>query len=976
MSTLPINGTFTHAIGGDGTITITTPGAVWETVIENGGFFTKDMTSVADVKLSFATQPLQFGDGTFKLGFSASASAESQIQLFFSATDPVVLGYGLQNLLTDTKLLVRAQFTAQADTSATGSFPDGALSATFGIKAGGNVLYERVALFNQTDPAATILTQLLQGIRLPQQIGGPSDIPAAGEVLVNQFGGYLNLSGQLSWGYELKGTRAFQVPSDLQLALNYDLRLLAGLTVGYQLAGDFSIEARKGSNPNFLRLVVRKHRDTQFNLAADFSAQLDLSVTGLQGLTADEFLEKLIGAGSIPVLHVLQQIDNYDSLDKLQAGAGKVAAGLLQDVGQKLGTELSNANFTNFVAGVHSIVDAYNTAGDKLVNLLKDSLTRFPDIGSVVELLDGTATPQDLQTLINRTDLPPAIGTQVLSLISTVWNDKIYSLLTQSAEFSEFKTFISKVKNLVENPNDLKTLVTTVEAFNPFNNIFQTLENVKTPQDLVNLADLKLQGLVEKLLGKAFDDIKQASAVTQAFSDLQSVMNKIDSFKATWFKKIQDNASQSFQASLHAAYSQATDNTELLDVEIDVSQADGVRLAKMAAAGDFGELLNNYRSSLVRINQGVFTHNTTRSTEFKINLLGFGAGLSIDSLTSLIQNTEESIQSQPGGLLHVYTTSTSLQETKQKQQEKIQTNFLLGTVLASFQPEGATQDYVTGTLNSMSVQYTLTETNSKMKTDRLTGYLQLAQFLKLVPSAAAYAAILQQQLGPELDTVSASYTVGYDSATVRAAFIKDAPTLRSLGSQGCRQLIGTYFTGQGESEALLGFAYLSPAVAQAYAQVGNVAAFAAMTIHGLVEPAWYTGDKDVTVDLTGPANMRMIGGLYDIENSYLDRLVQLAAQVNASAVNPGALDAASQDFLSKGSSIDQFQPNGFLCIFDQLARAGADLAKLPVSRTSALTLQITATVDGKSVTVNKILMEPNPDPGVAGAVDVAPLAAP
>jgi hypothetical protein len=163
-------------------------------------------------------------------------------------------------------------------------------------------------------------------------------------------------------------------------------------------------------------------------------------------------------------------------------------------------------------------------------------------------------------------------------------------------------------------------------------------------------------------------------------------------------------------------------------------------------------------------------------------------------------------------------------------------------------------------------------------------------------------------------------------------------------------------------------------VAQAYATAGS-GAFVNMTINDLVEPAWYTGTTDIKVVVTGPAIMRLIETLFDTEKVYLDRLAQLAKQVNASSVNPGALDSASKDFLSTGSSIDQFQPNGFFCIFDRLAREGAGLAGLPIMGKSALTLQLTATVGGKPVTVNKILMQPNPDQGVAGSPDLAPLAA-
>ncbi|MEO6726879.1 MAG: hypothetical protein ABIP14_16445, partial [Blastocatellia bacterium] len=263
-------------LSGGGQFELQSDQSIWMTLIVNDGKFLPTIDRIADVNFSFANnQQLKLGSQTgMKLGISASAV--NQIHLIWPKQsdddddEKVLKAYGLADALTDGKLYVRLLLSAQGDVKASASVPIGTLSTTFGIGAGGNVAYERLMLCDAETSAKKILNDLFAGVRLPQQIDSVAEIPAPGELIATRFGGYLQLSAAMNWGYQMSGSRSFDF-NQLKLDLSYALRTMASVSLGYKLAGDFSIEARRGASDGWVRLVVRKNRDAQFSIAADFA---------------------------------------------------------------------------------------------------------------------------------------------------------------------------------------------------------------------------------------------------------------------------------------------------------------------------------------------------------------------------------------------------------------------------------------------------------------------------------------------------------------------------------------------------------------------------------------------------------------------------------------------------------------------------------------------------------------------------------
>ena len=145
-------------LSGDGQFELQSDQNIWAKLLANDGKFSPDVARIADVSYGFNNaQSFKFGSKAgMKLGLSASAA--NQIHLIWpkeSADDDdekVLTSYGLADALTDGNLYVRLMFSAQGDVKADGSapipVPVGALSATFGIGAGGNVAYEQLKLYS------------------------------------------------------------------------------------------------------------------------------------------------------------------------------------------------------------------------------------------------------------------------------------------------------------------------------------------------------------------------------------------------------------------------------------------------------------------------------------------------------------------------------------------------------------------------------------------------------------------------------------------------------------------------------------------------------------------------------------------------------------------------------------------------------------------------------------------------------------
>src|SRR5262245_25700019 len=317
-------------LSGDGQVELQSDQDMWLTLIATGGKFLPTVTRVAGVNFKFADEEkFRFGRvGGMRLSVGAGAGHEIQL-IWPDEDDKTLKALGLGEFLTDEKLYARLFFMANGDLAADAKIPVGTLSATFGLAAGGEVTYERLVVYDAQTSAKEILGDLLAGTRLPQQVDSLAEIPEPGEALTTRFDGYLKLKAGMNWGYQMTGSRSIEF-NQLKLDMDYALRAMAAVSAGYSLAGDFSVEARRGAEDGWARFVVRKSRDSQFDFAADFGLDGEIELKGLPP-SADEFLIRLIGADAETVLNYFKETEKYASLDDLEKKLTSMVKGFVHE---------------------------------------------------------------------------------------------------------------------------------------------------------------------------------------------------------------------------------------------------------------------------------------------------------------------------------------------------------------------------------------------------------------------------------------------------------------------------------------------------------------------------------------------------------------------------------------------------------------------------------------------------------------------
>jgi hypothetical protein len=956
-------------LSGDGQIELQSDQDIWLTLIATGGKFLPIVARVAEVNFKFANEEkFRFGsEGGMRL--SVSAGAAHKIQLIWPDEDEETLkALGLSEFLTDEKLYARLFFMANGDLAADAKIPVGTLSATFGVAVGGEVTYERLKVYDAEGSAKEILGDLLAGTRLPQQVDSVAEIPEPGEALITRFDGYLKLKAGMNWGYEMTGSRSIEF-NQLSLDLDYALRAMAAVSVGYSLAGDFSIEARRGAEDGWARFVVRKSRDSQFDFAADFGLDGKIELKGLPQ-SADEFLIRLIGADAKTVLGYFHKARKYSSLDELE----KALTPMIKDFVHKwsldlINKALSNDTLQDFLGAARQVVETYNNLDARIVDLYHAYLDEIPQLRRALGILAGAPVPADLVRLTETDDEEEQkAALEVWDIAQILWGTSVYPLLLQNQKFAEFSDLARKAQSFVEDgaTAPVRNFLARLKSATRLDPLFEKLGEIKTVDQLRQIGDERLQELAGRLIGRAFDKIEN-SKLNDALMDLQNSLNKIDDFKNAWYERIKKAVNDKVTFDLHYAYTQASHDQKLIDVELNLNRAEGRELARAAAAGDFSGVLESYNSNYARINDVFFKHKIERSAHLQINVMGWD----YDCLKQLIQNVEHSIEAVGGGLLHVYAIETSIKQRREKGRkfkEIVESNFLLRAVGETFQPEGDSSDaadranrrYMLQTLKNLTAQYELFESDERASVEELKHYLDLAEFLGLFGEKGreAFVGGLRKQFPGGLGKVKINYIVRYDDAALRAALgAVSGDELRDMSRQTMRQLIGAKFAGRKQTDwmAPVGFAYLTPSVYEVYKR-----GFTALKQSNIVVtlPEWFTRGEPREVLLRREDKDRL-SALYNIEDRYVDRLVKLdevldRALKEKKPIPLDELKEAARKFVEMAGELDEWRDNAFFAIFDKIVEAALKKdQQARVARESAMVLEIMP--DGKK-RVRKALM--------------------
>ena len=893
--------------------------------------------------------------GSVKIGISAAANLD--IRPVFStskgASAQLLKDNGLGSYFDDethkSNLVLCLDAGGSADLSAAGSFTYAPLTASFEVKAGINGGYSYFRAFDKTRPSGEILKEFVSRMRLPEQ---GTKAPEEGEAIALRYGGYLNLSADVSAGYKLAGTKSISV-ADLALSEKYDLSIVGKLGLSASIAGLFSILVTADEKlAGWARVRVHRHRSNEFKVAGDINVGFRNTLEGLPG-SADEFLGAVLGVNAKNFLNVFQKaraLSDFDNFNKTVDGLAKQY--ITEYVGKAF-DQLSKTEFDAFLQQVDRVVTSYQNLGDEVVTLYD----RY--VGGRIDILEGfidrilSLDGDALATL--RKDLSP----ELWGILSQLTGGDPLGFLVGNLPLKDVQDKAKKVLELIKNPggvhDEIRKLVDLAKSSFGLDHFFGELAKIDSVDKLKALATDKIGMFVSRLVGRA---LKSNSEIKKAFDEVHAVLGRVDDFKNKWFNALSELANSSWKMALHAEYSRATDADALIDVSINMAAANGPAMLANAGKGEFVALIASTDTNTVRVNSGVLTHSTRRESAFSVHISGWHLNYQYEGFDRVITETEQRLKPTPDGLMIDSLETLKTERERKRRGEKMHVAFLLRAMGESKKVIPASPSglrYLIETLTGLTASYQLAFTDDNTTSDELRDYLSFAADVGLDKQGATLRDL--QPLLPKTATgtfgdVVTTYDVRFGKKAVEALLSVTRVNERAdeaIRSKMRTNLLSNYLKTEGLHD--VAFAYATAGVfnlftTEGFAQFSN---HFSRTFNVDVEMGIDAPDT-VTLDRT---ELDRLVTLFNIENSMIKAIHGLVDLIAAGEkLDPREFEKRLGGFGSAMNDYDKFdQTNGrvgtntVFIMFDTLVRLASPEAD-PANITS-LTLKSTA--NGKSV---------------------------
>jgi hypothetical protein len=934
------------------------------------------------------TQPFSIG-GTdnVKLGIDAETSAS--LAPYWSTSGDrlkVLADYGLLNYFDGghaDRLLLALALGGKASADLSSKFKYSALTADASLKAGADAAYVLVRSFPADKPAGELIADFFKGLRLPSDVDGPL---ADDEVIIFEYGGYLNFAASVGAGYEISGSKGIDLRKDkakdgdnvdvagLEFVEKYGFSLMAKLGFAAGVAGRFRIEVRPGSADGWARVVVRKSRNKMFSIAADVEAGATLESDGLPNDTADEFVSALVGVKSKNWLNLFNQVKDLTDFDKLQAYVDKLAQSFIEEYTGKAFDKLDdNAEFTQALALIRKAAQQYMDAGDRAVTLFDkyfDAATGALD-AKLTEALDFIKQAQswaDIKDKIN-----DKVGDSRLS-------DALWAAIGQLTDGDQLGWMLGKVNvgdKIVDSlealkeradkvialarsgaNDEIRRLIALAKSKFPYDKLVNELAGLDAAK-LKAITDKRLEGFVERIVGNSIDKLKD-SEVGAAVTKFNRVLVAVDGFKEKLFAKgglVEQALNSSYKFKLHAEYKRTSEDKALLDVEFDLGQEGGRALMRKAGMGDFLGVIEGYDAGFVKLNEGALTHTATRETSLAVNITGWHLNWNYQSLDRIITSTAQNFVPGPKGTLNVLTTVelTKEKEVKKRDRERTYTNMMLrfvGESHGTLEKNEAGNAFLVNSLTGMESSYELSITRSKTKRRELEQALSFADDFRITATdkdaVDAVAPYLDEDGGNVGDT-SVTYNAAFTEDGLRSLFTKQfSPVDERFLRETARRIVLTNYMRKGADFPLWGWCYWSENFYKAWKQ--NAQTFENSS--NVTQDSQPMGNlKPPSAQLTlprGHGGTRIVSTLYKIEESLIKGMRALSILVRSGEkLDPREFEDRLADFGKALAMYDKFDEgdNTVFAMFDALIQHNA--AGQPYRESS---LEVKINKNGKETT--------------------------
>jgi hypothetical protein len=917
-------------------------------------------------------QPFTFGAAdTIKLGIKAEAKNRLYALWPTSSMErrQIMDEHGLSDFFAThpDQLLLVLDLSAAAAANVAGSFQYSVLTASTTLDAGGDVGYTYLRPYLASTPVEKMVLDFFARLRLPAQI--TSGLPS-GEVIAFEYGGYLKFGAGLSVGYELKGSPSFEI-GQIQLSEHYDLSVIGKLGVNAQIAGNFLVEVRSAdthaSGSNWVRVIVRKSRSSAFQVAADINAGAASDLQGLPG-TGNEFLEALLGLRAKNWLNMLVRVRELSDLTAVRSELDDLAKRYLDEwIGKGL-EELSSSEFAKLLETAQKVVDSYNNLGNSAVTLFD---RYFNQLDVLVAQLNKLAALASWNQLAGESEgelwnvLRQLTGGDPLGWIlgQTQIKDANGNAITVPS-LARLKTGVQNALDLIQKGahEEIRKVIGLAKSSFGLDGFIQELSKVDSISKLKALADQKLGAFVERLIGKAIDQIKNTES-GQVLDEIHKTLAKISDFEQSVYSKFEDAVHQSFLFQLHAEYNRASENDALIDLEINLDSDTGKKLMQAASCGNFQDALASYRPDLVQLNAGILTHTVTQDTSFTVNVLKWHGGWHYQGLDRVIVNTEQQIVAENNGGITVYSV-IDLTDThiRQSTANIVQTNFLLrflGESHRILKFDAKNQQYLIDAITGTAATYDLTFSDKKTPKSRLAYFLSVANDFGLAAEGATVDQLVPMlpPAKPGVDDfgpMTAAYEVRYTDDGLRRLFGSrlDETTVRQIA----RSVVLANYLKKPEL-VNLGWCYWTQGIYNSW-KAGQ----AAFTNHTspvefpTIDRSPFSQPAPESVVLQ-PFQLQTLSTLFFIEDDFVAGLQALDSLMNKGEISAHDFESALSRIGSALNRLANFSEgvNTIFAIFDQLVGLQTSA---PAARISSLTL---ASQVGTQ-TVTKVFLSAPPEP--------------
>ncbi len=696
--------------------------------------------------------------------------------------------------LTGREILIILSFVGRANAElGTSPMFSPALKAGFTFKTGGDVQWFYCNPAPNEEKLYQALAKTIGTARLPQtslklvKESGLSFQMEPNEILYTAYTGFINLGANATFGFSLNGVKDYSLGA-LDLSTKLELQAEALLDMSYQLAGAFEIMVLPGLSPDWMRVVVKKNRKSDFNFSfgVTVNASLDTPDAPSGGL---ELVEAVLGTQLSQVLNKTLEYASMTPQDIRAKIDGFTKAIVVKYVDKAFDQIADNELVQTVTKTFKTVADTINSVDDKVIGVYEKFLDTV-HFDEIIKKLRDILAIADLDTqkqkLLDKLNEVPFLK----KVVEQLANEAFSNIFMKYEEFhQELSQKVDQLDQLVNGTikDKIRKFVQAKLEVLKLDKLANTLSKYDSIDKLKNETNSAAVELVERLLGETVDKALESKpateiigAVNQFAKGLKDTITKIGDFVRKAL-----NAKGKFQ--LSSAYQKAKEHDKLVDIQVRVAKngkalQKGINVYNAAVKADFRSVFKEENLQLVKISDALFTDKETKTHTLNVNIFGWD----YKEVSTMLANLQTSFKVGDTGGITVYKLTIEGKRITESKQRATQLNLML-QLAGSFQGQFMDNRQLrkklvdpAAMMKGMTNQFSYDIKDKLTSLDELEEYFQLAVKLNLITPEKQQTLVssvrqLKQEWQPagQLGHVEVKYSFSYDGESLSKALVAD-----------------------------------------------------------------------------------------------------------------------------------------------------------------------------------------------------------